>query len=551
MEFLRQLIGQVESAAHRDELTRALAQEKYLEVAGDLVRLLQRARVSTAIERAYKRPKVPRPSVYDHLVELPITHFATTNYDPWLKDAVAARLRQAPRVYTPEDPGAFADLSAGSPPLVLLLHGEADRSATCVLSETDYSRLAHFPAYRKALAALVSMRSLLFIGQSFADPDLRLVLDEWQEIFGTGGATRHWFLGVDLTSLAETRLLERGVMPVEYGKAGPPSLLEPVFAYLASAPGEHGDVPSAASLPPEPPDWHHAQSHFAPSVATFRATTPPPKSVMEPDAGVLPPSAAAGYRDERRFPPERLLVHTDRTAEGMLEQLLPLDRYRRGAEGEQSEGEDDRGILVAFHCPASRYLKQSPAKSERFVSTAALCLPRPERFSEVLRKNLEPYSLSIFDRAPPDMLAAEKHAAARAIASSLVDGFIVAVAVPKLELGFAADELKMSYQTLIGALLLPLLKTHRRQGEDVIRVRICQKGDRDRTLLMLTKSAVAATFRKRGSTEFVGREDEPWSMSLGAVALFAAWTVGRYYNGADGRFLNMLLDGGGDEETRR
>jgi hypothetical protein len=235
-KLLEQLISQVGSADERDELARALAQEKYLEVAGDLVRLLQRARVSTAIEWAYKRPKVPRPSVYDRLVELPVTHFATTNYDPWLKDALAARLGQAPRAYTPEDPGAFDDLSAGSPPLVLLLHGDADRSGTCVLSEEDYRRLSHFPAYRKALAALVSTRSLLFIGHSLADPDLRVVLDEWQEIFGTGGSIRHWFLGVGLSSRAEHRLLERGVMPVEYGKAGDYSLLEPVLAYLATPP---------------------------------------------------------------------------------------------------------------------------------------------------------------------------------------------------------------------------------------------------------------------------------------------------------------------------
>ncbi len=235
-KLLEQLIAGVDRAEDRDGLTRELGQEKYLEVAGDLERLVHRARVSSAIERAYQRPKGPRPAVYDRVAALPVTHFATTNYDPWLKDAVAARLGHVPQAYTPEDPGAFANLAPGAPPLVLMLHGDADRPGTCVLSEVGYRRLMHFPAYRQAMAALVAMRSLLFIGHSLTDLDLRLVLDEWQEIFGAGGPARHWFLGVGLSARARGRLLDRGVMPVEYGKAGDYTLLEPVLEYLATPP---------------------------------------------------------------------------------------------------------------------------------------------------------------------------------------------------------------------------------------------------------------------------------------------------------------------------
>lgn len=233
-KLLDQLIAQVSSSADRKVLSLDLRQEKYLEVAADLERLLHRTRVSAAIEQAYRRPQTQAPSTYALVAALPVTHFASTNYDPWLKNAVGVHLQQMPQVYVPSDPGAFTDLTPNAPPLVLMLHGDADRPQTCVLSEIGYRQLVHFPAYRHALGALVATRSLLFIGHSLTDPDLRIVLDEWQEVFGSSGTPRHWFLGVGLTPRIEQRLLDRGVMPVSYGPAGDYSLLEPVLRYLAT-----------------------------------------------------------------------------------------------------------------------------------------------------------------------------------------------------------------------------------------------------------------------------------------------------------------------------
>lgn len=194
-KLLESLIAEVRHDDEREELTKALAKDKYLEVASQLERSLHRGKVSAAIEAAYKRPSLPRPREIDLVASLPTTQVATTNYDPWLKDALAKRLGEAPRVYAPHDPWAFGDLSPVSAPLVLMLHGDADRAGTCVLSEDGYRDLVHFPAYRNGVRTLFGSRSLLFIGHSLTDPDLRAVLDEWQAVMGNGGAPRHYYLG--------------------------------------------------------------------------------------------------------------------------------------------------------------------------------------------------------------------------------------------------------------------------------------------------------------------------------------------------------------------
>lgn len=238
--LLRQIIARAMGKEHRAELDELMNAGRYLDVADALEVDPGVQVISQVIAETYQRPRVTPAPVYDLVAALPATHVATTNYDPWLKDALARRLGTAPRVFTPEDRGAFMNIRPDAPSLVLMLHGDADTPDTCVLSQRAFRRLTHgTPAYRSGLAALASQRTLLFLGHSLTDPDLVTVLEEWIEVFGAArSAPSHVWLGAGIKPNARRRLLALGVEPVLYGDDPfDHSLLPEVLRYLAVKPG--------------------------------------------------------------------------------------------------------------------------------------------------------------------------------------------------------------------------------------------------------------------------------------------------------------------------
>ncbi len=232
--LLQELIA-LASPDERDGMHEDLRAGKYIQVAGDLEAdgRVGEARIAQAIAKHFRRPSAPRPITYDLLARLPVDHFATTNFDPWLKAVLAGARADMPRVYAPSDPGAFSELAPSSSPLVLMLHGDADRPEQCVLSSRDFRRLLYGnQAYRQGLAGLVAQRAWLFVGHSFSDPDLTTLFEAWGQVFG-GGAPRHFLLKDALSPRDRRRLLDLGIEHVEYGPAGDHSRLPDVLRYLA------------------------------------------------------------------------------------------------------------------------------------------------------------------------------------------------------------------------------------------------------------------------------------------------------------------------------
>jgi hypothetical protein len=252
-ELLDQLAGELPEP-DRSEVREALCTNDYLHAASWLEHhsRVGRERVTSKIRELYQRPSLPRPAIYRALVQLPIDHFITTNYDSWLKDALAERMNDrealsgstgaepgtervggAPRVYGPTDPGAFNDISQCSAPLVLMVHGDADRPETCVLSTEGYRNLAYgHPAWRDAMKQFIGQRRLLFIGYSLSDPDFTGLLDEWQEVFAARGhPPRHFLLTDRMTAMRASEFRRRGVETIAYSDH---AVLPEVLEFLAA-----------------------------------------------------------------------------------------------------------------------------------------------------------------------------------------------------------------------------------------------------------------------------------------------------------------------------
>jgi hypothetical protein len=112
----------------------------------------------------------------------------TTNYDRILERAT----RNGYKVHAYNSRNLGGELRAGSPVLIKI-HGSVDDSSELILTRSDYSRLRRKGAHAlEVVQALFLTRTVLFVGYSFSDPDVQLILEN---ILGaTGDVASHYLL---------------------------------------------------------------------------------------------------------------------------------------------------------------------------------------------------------------------------------------------------------------------------------------------------------------------------------------------------------------------
>lgn len=153
--------------------------------------------------------------VYSLLVELEFPLIYTTNYDHLLERAFALRGRRFNKVVTARD---IAEIDAGLPTIVKL-HGDLDDPGSLVIAETDYfRRLALEEPLDVKLLADALGRPMLFVGYSFADVSLRLLLYRMRSVWRASGDALlqpRSYIFMSRPNAAEERVLESwGIVPL-------------------------------------------------------------------------------------------------------------------------------------------------------------------------------------------------------------------------------------------------------------------------------------------------------------------------------------------------
>jgi hypothetical protein len=122
----------------------------------------------------------PTP-VHEALTSLPVSAIFTTNYDDLLEWA----LRAAKCPFTPVISNVDTSFWSADRLQLVKLHGDLDQPESITITAEDYERFAaQRPTLSRLLATTLQTRTVLFLGYSAADPDLRLILTQVRDESG-------------------------------------------------------------------------------------------------------------------------------------------------------------------------------------------------------------------------------------------------------------------------------------------------------------------------------------------------------------------------------
>ncbi len=189
----------------------------------------------TILEEQFNPPNVQPAEVHKALFRLRPPLILTTNYDRLLEDGYAQEFQRAPQVITHRDAVmAQRYLQSGrltpDRPLIFKIHGTIDQPDSIVLSERDYRELMYRqPGYWLVLSAIFLTKVILMLGFSFADVELKLLLEELRESLKHRSHPDYIYLPGTSVGSVETRRLREdfGVEVIPYDATpGHPEVLE-------------------------------------------------------------------------------------------------------------------------------------------------------------------------------------------------------------------------------------------------------------------------------------------------------------------------------------
>ncbi len=198
------------SQAHADEMRALLSRrdaESYLTVAQELSDRLSDSEFKRHIAKVFRASTIKPSSAHNEIVKKPFAMAMTTNYDKLVENAYAKKMGEVPTILMYDQASAVADAMWSDSFFLLKAHGSIEDPSKMIITERDYRNVVfRQPGYRSAISAIFTTRTVLFVGASLADPELKLLMSFIHDSFHGGGAEHYALLprGV-VTEVIRTR----------------------------------------------------------------------------------------------------------------------------------------------------------------------------------------------------------------------------------------------------------------------------------------------------------------------------------------------------------
>lgn len=185
---------------------------KFLMVASGLKDDIQ-SNFDEFIESVFMTPKPQPTPLHDALVGAEELQFVLTiNYDILIEQAYRKSGKYDVSVCTFTDTGEIQRRLARREFFILKAHGDASRLGNgIILTEADYREIIYrHRAYQSLLSAMFTMFTVVFVGASMTDPELRLLLNYISDAFATTSGPNHYALMTeeDITAVERDRWMK-------------------------------------------------------------------------------------------------------------------------------------------------------------------------------------------------------------------------------------------------------------------------------------------------------------------------------------------------------
>ena len=192
-EMLNSMIERVEQCIGLDsedkkELECLMRSGKYEVIAEYCKESLGNYDFADQIKRCLQQTQKP-PYTHQLLAKIPFCAAITSNYDNLIEENHRNIKVILPQDLSQKDKRFFSDLFNGNQFPIIKIHGTIEDPSSIVLTDSDYRRVIfQSSSYRDNLREIFEDKSILFVGFSFRDRSINLLL---QEIFTlTSGYTR-------------------------------------------------------------------------------------------------------------------------------------------------------------------------------------------------------------------------------------------------------------------------------------------------------------------------------------------------------------------------